>query len=429
MPRSFRTFVTAVVAALLLPVPASADVGATATLDTVTTQSIYGCLRTNGAAVYDAAVNKTFVTYSGSNQDIFIKAYDHAANTWSAAVKVATLNVTNNNAYHDYPLLRQLSDGRLVIFRAAHTVSGHMYTAPTAHAITGSWSARQISSDRNGYLEPIITGNNIYLFYSQNTDIGYPYRTYRIIKSTDSGQTWSAPQTVIDSGRTADKFAETYAFGVVERNGRIYISWSQHGGPAGHNMAGKNIYVAYYDTADATMHTVAGTNLGAGITGGELAQTQVVATNPNDLPAGKTLPEENPVAVPMADGSVILGYGVGTANSARIVLARFANGAWTSTTIDSTTSLFKDIVANGDSVEFIYATANRARLISKTWSPTAGQATVFDIAVPYSGGADTVFYANFVEKRGGISVIASTINQATRKDVHTGRWPIFAIKN
>jgi hypothetical protein len=40
-----------------------------------------------------------------------------------------------------------------------------------------------------------------------------------------------------------------------------------------------------------------------------------------------------------------------------------------------------------------------------------------------------VFYADFVEKRGGISVIASTINYATRKGVHTGRRPIFAIRN
>ena len=155
----------------------------------------------------------------------------------------------------------------------------------------------------------------------------------------------------------------------------------------------------------------------------------MVTTNPNDLPSGKTLPEENPVAVPMVDGSVILGYGVHTANSRRIVLARYANGAWTNTTIDSSTSLFKDIVASGDAVEFVYATADSKRLSAKRWSPTAGQTAVFDVAVPFSGGADTVFYAKLVEKRGGISVIASTIHYATRKDVHTGRWPIFAIRN
>lgn len=177
------------------------------------------------------------------------------------------------------------------------------------------------------------------------------------------------------------------------------------------------------------MRTVSGTNLGAGVTGGELGQTTVVTTNPNDLPAGKTLPEENPVAVPMVDGTVILGYGVHTASSRRIVLARYAGGSWASTTIDSATSLFKDIVASGDRVETVYATADNRRLLAKRWNPAAGQTTVWDVAVPFSGGADTVFYANFVEKRGGISVIASTIQYAIRKDVHTGRWPIFAIRN
>jgi hypothetical protein len=411
--------------ALLLPVPGASA----ATIDTVTTQSIYGCLRTNGAAVYDSTVNKTFVTYSGTNQDIYVKAHDHATGTWSAATKVATLNVTHSNAYHDYPVLRQLSDGRLVIFQATHTASLQMYTAPAPRSITGTWSNRRISTDRPTYPEPIIIGSTIHLFYSQNTDLSWPYRIFRVIKSTNNGQTWSAPQTIIDSGRSADKYSEVYAFGVYERDGRIYITWSQHGGPIGHNGGGKNIYVAYFNTADSTMRTVSGANLGTGITSGELAQATVVTTNPNDLPAGKTLPEENPVAVPMADGTVILGYGVHTANSRRIVLARYANGAWTNTTIDSSTSLFKDIVASGDAVEFVYATADSKRLIAKRWSPTAGQAAVFDVAVPFSGGADTVFYANFVEKRGGISVIASTIHYATRKDVHTGRWPIFAIRN
>ncbi len=120
----------------------------------------------------------------------------------------------HNNAYHDYPVLRQLSDGRLAIFQATHTSILQMYTAPTAHSITGTWATRRISSNRNAYPEPIIIGGTIYLFYNQNTDINYPYRIYRVIKSTDNGRTWSAPQTVIDSGRASDRYAEVYAFGV-----------------------------------------------------------------------------------------------------------------------------------------------------------------------------------------------------------------------
>lgn len=419
-------------AALLLLVFSATPANA-ATVDTVTPTSVYGCLRTNGAGLYDATAKKTFVTYSGTKHDIYVKAFDHTANTWSAAVKVATLNLTHSNAYHDYPVLTQLADGKLVIFRATHGKSMHLYQAPTAHSITGAWTARTISSDKTTYPEPIVTGNTIHVFYSQNTDLSHPYRIYRFIKSTDSGKTWSAPKTIIDSGRTSDKYSEVYAFGVTEKAGKVHLTWSMHGGPKGHNGGGKNIYAAYFDTASATMHTVGGASLGAGVDAAELAQTRVVTTNPTDLPSGKALPEENPVTAQLPDGSVVLGYGVHTKTSAKIVLAHFANGAWTSTTVDSTTSLFKDIAVVGNGVEFVYATADKKRLVSKLWTPGGTATTKFDLTVPYASGADTTFYADFVENRpeigNGISVIANTIHQATRKDVHTAKWPIFAIKD
>lgn len=418
----------ALAAALLLIGIFTPPAQAAPTIDTVTTTSIYGCLRTNGAGVYDATVNKTFVTYSGTRHDIYVKAFDHATNTWSAAVKAATLNLSHDNAYHDYPVLTQLGDGRLAIFRATHTKSMQLYTAPTPRSITGTWAAKTISNDRNTYPEPIVTGNTIHLFYSHNTDLSHPYRTYKMIKSTDSGKTWSAPKMVIDSGRTADKYAEVYAFGVTQRNGRIYLTWSMHGGPKGHNGGGKNIYVAYFDTASGTVHTVGGANLGPSITGGELAQTQVVTTNPTDLPSGKDLPEENPVTVQLNDGSLVLGYGVHTRTSAKIVLAHFTNGTWKSTTVDTATSLFKDLVATGTGVDFSYASADKKRIIVKSWQPGNGTATPkHDFAVPYTAGADTTFYANFVENRPQ-DLVANTIDHETRKTTHTGKWPVFSIR-
>ncbi|GGN02765.1 hypothetical protein GCM10011609_47120 [Lentzea pudingi] len=417
----------ALAAVLLLLVAFCQPVQAAPTLDTVTTASVYGCLRTNGAGVYDATVNKTFVTYSGTRHDIYVKAFDHAANTWSAAVRVATLNLTHDNAYHDYPVLTQLGDGRLAVFRATHTVSMQLYTAPTPRSITGTWTARTISTDKNTYPEPVVTGNTIHLFYSHNTDLSHPYRMYKMIKSTDGGRTWSAPRTIIDSGRTADRYAEVYAFGVAQRNGRVYLTWSLHGGPQGHNGGGKNIYVAYFDTASGNLFTVGGTSLGTVIDSGDTDKARVVTTNPADLPADKTLPEENPVTVPLNDGSLVLGYGVHTSNSTRIVLARFAGGTWTSTTVDTSTSLFKDLVATGNGVDFSYASKDRKRLLVKSWTPGGAVTTKHDLAVPYSAGADTTFYANFVENRPG-DLIASTIDHETRKTNHTGTWPVFSIR-
>lgn len=417
----------AVLSALLLVLVCATPAHA-ATIDTVTAQSIYGCLRTNGAGVYDATVKKTFVTYSSTKHDIHIKAYDHATGTWSAAVRVAALNLTHNNAYHDYPVLTQLADGTLAVFQATHGKNMHFYTSPTPRSINGTWTSRVISSDKTTYPEPIVTGNTIHVFYSQNTDLSHPYRTYRFIKSTDSGRTWSAPKTVIDSGRSSDRYSEVYAFGVTEDKGRIYLTWSMHGGPKGHNGGGKNIYAGYLDSAAGAMNTVGGQSLGASVDAAELDRTRVVTTNPTDLPAGKALPEENPVTVRLPDGSVVLGYGVHTKNSAKIVLAHFANGAWTSTTVDSETSLFKDIAVVGNGVQIVYATADKKRLVSKLWTPGGAASTKWNLAVPYASGADTTFYADFVDNRNEISVIASTINYATRKEVHTAKWPIFAIK-
>ncbi|WP_439656260.1 BNR-4 repeat-containing protein [Lentzea sp. HUAS TT2] len=417
----------ALAAVLLLLVAFCQPAQAAPTLDTVTTASVYGCLRTNGAGVYDATVNKTFVTYSGTRHDIYVKAFDHAANTWSSAVKVATLNLTHDNAYHDYPVLTQLGDGRLAVFRATHTASMQLYTAPAPRSITGTWTARTISTDKNTYPEPVVTGNTIHLFYSHNTDLSYPYRTYKMIKSTDNGKTWSAPRTIIDSGRTADRYAEVYAFGVTQRNGRVYLTWSLHGGPKGHNGGGKNIYVAYLDTASGTLFTVGGASLGTVIDSSDTDKARVVTTNPTDLPAGKDLPEENPVTVPLNDGSLVLGYGVHTSTSAKIVLSRFAGGTWTSTTADTSTSLFKDLTATGNGVDFSYASADRKRVLVKSWTPGGSVTAKHDLTVPYSAGADTTFYANFVENRPS-DLIANTIDYETRKTNHTGTWPVFSIR-
>lgn len=163
-----------------------------------------------------------------------------------------------------------------------------------------------------------------------------------------------------------------------------------HGGPKGHNGGGKNIYVAYFDTASGTLFTVGGTSLATVIDAADLDKTRVVTTNPPELPTGK-------------------------------------DGTWTSTTVDTSTSLFKDLVATGDSVDFSYASADKERLVVKSWTPGGPVTAEHDLMVPYSAGADTTFYANFVENRPS-DLVAGTIDYETRKTGHTGKWPVFSIR-
>lgn len=178
------------------PAAAVAPVQAAATLDTVTNAYVYGCLRTNGATLYDTAAGKTFVTYSGTATT----STPRPTTTRPIRGRRASGWRPRNLGYHDYQVLKQLPDGRLTVFRAEHAVAEHRCTAPIAHPISGTWSSRRISTDRNGYPEPIFLGGTTHLVHGQNTDISYPYRTCRLITSPDSGLTWSA---------------EAYAFGVT----------------------------------------------------------------------------------------------------------------------------------------------------------------------------------------------------------------------
>lgn len=95
-----------------------------------------GCPSANDAALYDAAVGKTLVAYPGTNHDIYLKAYGHATNSWSANVRAPALRLTHENAYHDCPVPKQLPDGRLAVFRVQPKASAH---PRTEHPISGTW--------------------------------------------------------------------------------------------------------------------------------------------------------------------------------------------------------------------------------------------------------------------------------------------------
>ena len=90
--------------------------------------------------------------------------------------------------------------------------------------------------------------------------------------------------------------------------------------------------------------------------------------------------------------------------------------------------VFKDLVATSNGVDFSYAGADRKRLLVKSWTPGGAVTPKHDLTVPYSAGADTTFYANFVENRPS-DLVANTIDYETRKTNHAGKWPVFSIRN
>lgn len=402
------------------------SVASAETVSNVANNASYHSLRTFGAGLYDSVANKTFIAYSGPEMDVYVKSYNHSTNAWETGIKIYDWNDSSQWAYHDYPTMVLLPDGKLAIFIFDHTTAAYMIKAPNAHSISGTWTRTQISSDLNAYPMPIVSASTVYLFYSRNDDVAYPYRTYRYIKSTDNGNTWSAPITVIDSGKTSDKYNEVYAHGVYEKNGKIYISWQLSGGPEGHNKASKDLYLAYLDTSTGTMHNVNGTSMGNVVNAGDMASCRVVSAMPissNKFPISISQPS-------IADnGTVVIGFGRRYDNGTnKIEFGKFVNGAWSFSTVTTGTTSFKDMVKSGpDDFEVLYVNGNNIENrittnMGSTWS------TLYTLGIPYISNADSVVYANFIENRNTIRVVAGTINIAERQRDYTGKWGIFAIK-
>lgn len=395
--------------------------------ETIAANAVYGCGRSFGGGLYDAASNKTFVTWSGPGMDIYVSEYDHQAESWGQSVKICDLNQTDTYAYHDYPTMVMLPDGKLGVFYANHVNSAYLVKAPNAGSIAGTWTRTQISDDNNAYPMPVVIGSDIYFYYSKNTGTA-TYRTYHYIKSSDNGSTWTSPTTIIDTGKTTDKLNEVYAWGVSEDDGKVYITWSMAGGSA-HNAQTDHLYLAYHDTSAGTMHNVAGTNFGTQVDHGDLGSAVVeYVTKSSSGDYDQTHPIKS-AGVEVVNGNVYVGFAELESGVKKLKFSKYESGSWNTTTVDTGIYDFRDIVQNSDgSVEMMYTRDNGATL--KNVESTNGGTSWTEMnsqAIPTTNGADEARVANFIENRSTVSAVVSTIELATKKTDYSGSWPVFVL--
>lgn len=421
---SIATVLVMMCTMILIPVTAVAE-----TTSVIANNAVYACRRTFGGGYYDSVSNKTFVCWNGPQMDVYVKEYDHATNTWGSDIKVVDVDMSDTNAYHDYAVMQQMPDGKPAIFYNSHTNNAYMLKAPNANSIAGTWTKTTISSDKNCYAMPITFGSNVYFFYNRDDDQSWPYRTYKYIMSTDSGASWTTPVSVIDSGKTADKFNEVYAYGVSNTGGRISITWSMSGGPDGHNGASKDLYYAYLNPADNNIYNVAGTSMGTGINGlTELAGCKVV-----DAPAlVKQHQIENSIPAVMDDGTVVVTYGHDTGGgNLNIKCARYLSGSWVISTIVSGTKGIKDMAKVGSTnLEVLYVTADGLSTGDiKTLDKGATWNNIYSVGIPFNNGADGVSSLNFIESRSTIRAVGTTRDGDTKKTDFTGKWPVFVVNS
>lgn len=172
----------------------------------------YGCRKTFGYGVYNARHEKTVVCWNGEKMSISVREYDHRKKEWSGTKVLKQLKYSSLGSYHNYPCITQAPDGHYLIFYCNHSSAAYLLRSHHPNRIDGKWSFTTISKDRCAYPMPVVAGNVIYFFYSCNVTNGY--RPYRVIMSLNGGRSWSAPKTVIDSGRRQGRgYDEVYSHG------------------------------------------------------------------------------------------------------------------------------------------------------------------------------------------------------------------------
>ncbi|MGW2548310.1 BNR-4 repeat-containing protein, partial [Kitasatospora sp. NPDC001574] len=410
---------------------AAAATAAAPTFDVIGTDATFQCRRAFGGGLYDAASNKTYITYNGPRMDIYVRAYDHATAAWEAPVLVKAQNRTGTFDYHNYSTLVMLPNGHLAVFFDKHSSAAYMATAPDTHSAAGTWTTTRINADLNDYPMPVVVGDKLYFFYSRNDEQSHPYRSYKVMSSSDSGVTWSAPSTVIDTGKTTDRFNEVYAFGVAAVGSRIYISYSLWGGPQGHARQGRNLYVSAYDTTTGRMSNAAGQDAGATVNNADLPAHLVRAAAPA---ASGDIYDTHPIQYSQVwatdSGKLYVGFGEAVNGGRNIRWGRLNGSDWEFGTVKSGTAQFFDMVKTGDDdFEFLFANEDSTVLSSVALRDGSTLSPLFDLPVDKAGtNADHIDHANYIENRKSVSVMGTMVNAATRSSDYSGRWPVFTVK-
>lgn len=404
----------------------------------VDTKGSFGCQRPVGSGFYDRKVSKTFVTWNGPEMDIYVKHYNHTTKQWGASIQVFKNHMTGRWDYHNYPAMIQAPNGKALIFYAYHTTKLYLLEAPEKSTIEGTWLRKSVSEDRNCYPAPVVVGNTIYVFYSRNTEASYPYRTYCYIKSTDSGESWSDPQVIIDSEKKDPyKYDEVYAFGtkyVQKKTGKtdkIMITWSMWGGPYGHARQGKGCYFAYFCTTCEHMYSADDTDLGITIYYEDMINKCFIETaTPTDE---VTHVVECPIATyGKLTGLPVVAYGYRNPqmNIHGITrIAKWVGSTWEISTLDNETYDVKDIENDPEDggIRLAYNKGNYL-IIKKTFDDGKIWFTEYMTKIPYNGGSNFAPYTNFINQhKGEVQLLMGQINSEEACTDYTGKWAILAI--
>lgn len=221
--------------------------------------------RISPPAIYDSNSNKTYITWQGTpnNLDPYVISYDHTTQNWSEPYWVGNNQLGNDE--HGSPAIIRDVEGYLHVFFGTHNLNIQHAVSVNPDDVS-QWITKPIIECGGASYQQcaVVPNGDIYIFYRKFLEYGPGYynRTMGCIKSTDNGETWSVPYSVIDFSEI-DNWIYPGGF-EVEGSSKIHLSWTWCV-PLSSPAIRRNAHHAYLDLADYHMYSMDGTDLGTTI--------------------------------------------------------------------------------------------------------------------------------------------------------------------
>ncbi len=182
-----------------------------------------GIAKTLSAGVYDPVSNQTFLVYAGglrldgvhSALDPYVMAFNHNTHSWQSAIKLAqteSLGVPGDD--HNYSQIALDNQGFLHVFHTYHNAGINILHATSkaprsVGTSVSDWQVGNIPNTCHNTYGATFTDNQgeIYVFFRSSEGSSRPlpdpawYEPEALVKSSDSGRTWTPRAIVIDPGR------------------------------------------------------------------------------------------------------------------------------------------------------------------------------------------------------------------------------------
>ncbi|MEC3980173.1 BNR-4 repeat-containing protein [Amycolatopsis sp. H20-H5] len=326
--------------------------------------------RPDAGGLYDAASNKTFISWSGQAADTYVQAYDHRTGAWTAPKRIAA----GESGSHNYPTMVEAADGHLLIIRGMHNTRTVISRAPRAHSLDGTWTETEVAAgDAASYPMPVkLADGTLYVFYRETTNQVDPaantdFRPMKYIVSKDSGKTWQnsvqltgKPRAFGSSGR-ADHLDEIYVgqLRYQRETGRIQFVYTLAGGGPDqhkHDVYHRDVYYLSFDPRSLHFFSAAGRDLGTQVDDQEQEQYLKVADTPIELPGGVKSPDYILQVGSQSDGKpFVTWFQFDTAGAPHDHAAAWTGRKWESREV-ATGLRLREIEPLGHNVWRVYAT-------------------------------------------------------------------------